>query len=347
MFIKAYKIVHPNLIEECLRPIDNDADSVLVRVDKLAVCKADIRYYLGKRNPTVLAKKYPLIPIHEAVGTVVKDLTNTFKIGDKVILIPNYIDESKCKTCTQIKCMDKDILQNYCPYAKFASSSSDGFLRPFISMNPISLVKYDSKIKDDYAVFSELLSVATAAIRRVQLNKEDNIAIWGDGIMAYVLYIIFAEVYKLPVSVIGLHKDKLSLFKKAKTYLIDELDKKFHNFTILFECVGGQGSESAVNQMIDQSSIGAQLVLMGVSEEKILIDSRRILEKGITLKGVTRSSYEDFAHVSEFLEKENVIEAIKPLVLSVQEINSANDVYNVFEKEINNVSIIGKNLMKF
>lgn len=347
MFVKTYKIVQPELIEEYLQPIEDSEELSLVRVDKLAICKADIRYFLGKRAQSVLAKKYPLIPIHEAVGTVVKDPTHTYKKGDKVILIPNSIDESKCRTCTQTKCMDKDIQQNYCPYAKFASSSSDGFLRPFMAMSPKSLVKYNPNVKDEYAVFSELLSVANAALRRVDLTKEDNIAIWGDGIMAYMVYVIIADVLDLPVSVIGMHKGKLQCFKKAKIYTTEELDESFHNFTVLFEAVGGKGSESAVNQMIGQSSIGAQLILMGVSEDKILVDSRRVLEKGLTLKGVTRSSIEDFQKVSNYLDNEEVIKSLKPLVLSVQNINSANDVYHTFLKEIENTEIIGKNIMGF
>lgn len=347
MFVKTYKIVQPELIEEYLQPIENCETQALVRVEKLAICKADIRYFLGKRSQSVLAKKYPLIPIHEAVGTVIKDPTHTFSRGDKVILIPNSIDESKCRTCAQTKCMDKDIQQNYCPYAKFASSSSDGFLRPFISMNPKSLVSYNPSVKDQYAVFSELLSVANAALRRIDLTKEDNIAVWGDGIMSYMVYIILVDVLNLPVSVIGMHKEKLHYFKKAKVYTTAEIDDIFHNFTVLFEAVGGRGSESAINQMIGQSSIGAQLILMGVSEEKVLIDSRRVLEKGLTLKGVTRSSIEDFQKVSKYLNNEDVIKSLEPLVLSVHNVSSANDVYHTFLKEIENTEIIGKNIMSF
>ena len=99
--------------------------------------------------------------------------------------------------------------------------------------------------------------------------------------------------------------------------------------------------------MIDIAKIGADLVLMGVSEENVSINTRKILEKGICLKGVTRSTNEDFEVVSAALNNPLLVEELKPLVLSVNTIQSVNDVYATYELEINNTKVVGKNLMKF
>ena len=93
MFTNIFKVTSPGVIEEFIDTVEGMDDSVLVKVDVMAICKADIRYYLGNRDPNILNHKYPLAPIHEAVGHVVKDPTGTFKPGDKVILIPNSVDE--------------------------------------------------------------------------------------------------------------------------------------------------------------------------------------------------------------------------------------------------------------
>ena len=75
--------------------------------------------------------------------------------------------------------------------------------------------------------------------------------------------------------------------------------------------------------------------------------SRKILEKGICLKGVTRSTNEDFEVISAALNNPLLVEELKPLVLSVNTIQSVNDVYAIYELEINNTKVVGKNLMKF
>ena len=86
---------------------------------------------------------------------------------------------------------------------------------------------------------------------------------------------------------------------------------------------------------------------MGVSENNVAINTRKILEKGLSIKGVTRSTIEDFDAVSKILENPSLQECLSKLVLSIGQIKSVNDVYHRFEMEINNNTIIGKNLMKF
>ena len=345
MFITKYKVTAPEVIEEFISTLEYDNTKVLVKVDMMAICKADIRYYLGNREKSVLDRKYPLAPIHEAVGIVVKDPTKTFAPGDKVILVPNSINYKKCKKCYFDRCKDADLGENYCPHASFKSSTSDGFMAPFHSIDPSLLVKYHSSIPSEIAVFSELLSVSNAACRRIDFSRANNIALFGDGIMGYMVYLLLTHLYKKKVTVFGLNKDKLSLFKHAETYNFNDYDGK--QFDTLIECVGGKGSEFAINQMIDIAQIGSDLILMGVSEANVAINTRKILEKGLVLKGVTRSTVEDFEKASKAISIKEVQDELKPLVLSIGRIESVNDVYAHFEMVINNLTVIGKNLMRF
>lgn len=345
MFLPVYKVTSPQVIEEFVEHLEYDEKSVLVHVDKMAICKADIRYYLGKRDQHVLERKYPLAPIHEAVGHVIKDPTGTYKKGDKVILIPNSIDPNRCLTCPFTRCKEEEFGENYCPYAQFRSSTCDGFMREIYSCRPDQLVKYDDSIEDAIAVFSELLSVSHAACRRIHLGKVRRVALFGDGIMGYMVYILLVRKYRLDVTLFGMDGEKMKMFKEAeKTKYADYRGEKFDT---LLECVGGNASAFAINQMIDLAAIGADLILMGVAEDNIAVNTRKILEKGLSLKGVTRSSPEDFRQVAALLNREDVREDLKPLVLSVHKITSVNDVYANFEREIENTRIIGKNLMEF
>ncbi|MGM9874159.1 MAG: alcohol dehydrogenase catalytic domain-containing protein [Bacilli bacterium] len=344
MFTNIYKVTSPGVIEEFVDTVDIE-NKVVVKIDTMAICKADIRYYKGDRDPFVLEHKYPLAPIHEAVGVVIKDPTNTFKSGDKVILVPNSIEfDEEIKKEKNRRMLRKDLGENYCQNAIFRSSNADGFLRQYYSCEPSQLVKYDDSVESKYAVFSELLSVSNAAIRRIDFSSVNKLAIFGDGIMGYMTYVMIISSHpEVDLTVFGTNKDKLALFKKAKTFLTNEFNGE--QFDTLIECVGGAFQENVIDSMISFSIVGADLILMGVSENKVKINTRKILEKGLSLKGVTRSSKEDFVLVSEFLNKSEFVDLLKPLVISINQINNLNDIYNCFTKEIDNKTVVGKNLL--
>ena len=345
MFTNIYKVTSPGVLEEFIDTVEDMDKNVLVKVDVMAICKADIRYYLGSRDIHVLERKYPLATIHEAVGHVVKDPTGTFKKGDKVILIPNSVDEEYLTDKSNRRCYRDDLGENYYPKAVFRSSTADGFLRNYYTCKPELLVKYDN-VKPVLAVFSELLSVANAATRRINFEEVERIALFGDGIMAYITYIVLmADHPNLDLTVFGVDAQKLNAFKKAKTAKVETYQGD--KFDTLIECVGGRFSEDAINSMIQLAIPGADLILMGVSEDRVALNTRGILEKGLSLKGVTRSTRKDFEHVAKLIENKEVQKDLSIMVLSENKISSINDVYKCFEADINNRLLIGKNLMKW
>ena len=346
MFQTIYKVTSPGVIEEFIDSIENDANHVLVKVDYMAICKADIRYFLGNREQSVLNHKYPLAPIHEAVGHVIKDPTGNYKSGDKVILIPNSVEQKWLDEFENYRCQRKDLGKNYAIHSTFRSSTTDGFLKPFYAAEPELLMKFDNSIPSNVAVFSELLSVAVAALRRIDFKEAKKIAIFGDGILAYITYIVMCKDHPdVDLTIYGIDKNKLSMFKEFKTRTYD--DYKGEKYDTMIEIVGGKYSSNAINIMIDWAVVGADLILMGVSEDKVPINTRLVLEKGLSLKGVTRSDRSDFEHVAEILKDEKVKEQLKVMVLSENTISSVNDIYRSYEEEINNRTIIGKHIMKW
>ena len=346
MFQTIYKVTSPGVIEEFIDSVDLTKDQTLVKVDYMAICKADIRYFLGNRDQNVLNHKYPLAPIHEAVGHVIKDPTGTYKSGDKVILVPNSVDEKYLNDFENERCKRKDLGKNYAIHSTFRSSTTDGFLKQFYVAKPELLVKFDSKIPSNLAVFSELLSVSVAALRRINFNETKHIAIFGDGILAYITYIVMRADHKdTKLTVYGIDKNKLAMFKEAETRTYD--DYKGEKYDTMIEIVGGKYSADAINKMIDWATVGADLILMGVSEEKVPLNTRLVLEKGLSLKGVTRSDREDFEHVAKLLESKDVQEKIKPMILTENTITTVNDIYRCYEEDISNRTVIGKNIMKW
>ena len=49
MFTNIYKVTSPTVIEKFVDNVELETDKVVVKVDYMAICKADIRYFLGAR----------------------------------------------------------------------------------------------------------------------------------------------------------------------------------------------------------------------------------------------------------------------------------------------------------
>lgn len=346
MLGKSYKIVEPKRFDLYIEDIKCARDEAIVKIEYGAICKADLRYYVGDRDSRTLGFKYPMNLLHEAVGTIVVDKTNTYKVGDRVVLSPNIVNniEKKCEHCV---CNIPELGENYCPQAKFASSNYNGFGKEYVNYPVSNLIKIPLEIDFKVATFIELISVSIAIYRRLKLKGNETLAIWGDGILGYILSVVLRHLHMDGrIIAIGKHKDKLSQFTVDKYFMIGDKNIRNENINIAYECVGGQSSKLAINEAIDNIAVGGDVILTGVAESTIDINTRKILEKGISIHGVTRSNNDDFKKAVEILNNDVVRINISKLILSEFEINNIIDYYDIFEKEINNKRL-GKNILKF
>lgn len=329
MINQIYQLTKPKFInvkysEENL----NDKEKVIIRPNFMALCHADQRYYQGKRDPKVLAKKLPMALIHECAGVVIADPTNTFKIGQKVVMIPNQPPRAS----------DSEFYENYMEGTHFLSSGYDGFMREYVALPADRVVAYDD-VEDSVAAITEFISVGMHAMDRfmkISNSKKERIAVIGDGSLAYVMANIIN--YTLPnaeIIVIGRHWEKLDLFGFAKEkYLTDDIpaDLKFDHG---FECCGGDGSGYAINDLIKYIKPQGSLVLMGVSEYKVAINTRDVLEKGLTLIGSSRSGRVDFEKAIEMLQNKKFERRFKNIIYLEDPVRSINDIHKVFATDLN------------
>ena len=75
-------------------------------------------------------------------------------------------------------------------------------------------------------------------------------------------------------------------------------------------------------------------MLLGVSENKVAINTRDILEKGLTLIGSSRSGIEDFKKAVLFLEDEKFRKRINRIIFEDRPVNSVQDIHRVFETDL-------------
>lgn len=329
MINNIYQLVKPKLINVEFEELSlNVNNHVIVRPNYMALCHADQRYYQGRRDPKVLAKKLPMALIHECCGTVLADPTHTYKPGQKVVLIPNQPPQAS----------DEEFFENYMKGSKFLSSGFNGFMQELVALPTDRVVAYDD-VDDRIAAISEFLSVGQHAYNRFEIvshSRKERIAIIGDGSLSYVVANILN--YYLPnteLIVVGRHYEKLSIFNFVKEqYLASDLPENLE-FDHAFECTGGDGSAYAINDVIDHIRPQGTLILMGVSENKVNINTRDILEKGMTLIGSSRSGREDFEKVVEMLKDKKIQKRLKSIILEEKPVKNINDIHRVFAVDLN------------
>lgn len=329
MIVQSYRLFSPRQIRTDFINVPIEKKSILVRPTYLSICAADQRYYQGRRDPQILAKKLPMALIHEAVGEVVYDPEGEFSVGDKVVMIPNTPIEH-----------DDVIKENYLRSSYFRSSGYDGFMQSVVSVERTRVIKYNN-IEDRIAVLLELLSVGMNALEHFESYshlKKQTIGVWGDGNVGFATALILKKTFpNAKLVVFGASNEKLHYFQFAdEIHHVSEIPEDL-KIDHAFECVGGTKSEDAINQIIDMINPQGTIALMGVSENNIPINTRMVLEKGLTIIGNSRSGYEDFEAAINFIENNSDVPGYLSSIISDEiEVKTIKDINNAFEKDISN-----------
>lgn len=304
------------------------ADQVIVKPQYLALCHADQRYYTGQRERTVLERKLPMALIHEGCGEVLYDPTGTFLPGEKVVMIPNV----------PAKQHGDIVMENYEKGASFLSSGKDGFLQEYVELPADRLVSCRG-IPDKVAAVTEFVSVAAHSIRRFRMCSheiKDTIGVWGDGSLAFVVSSLLKMAFpESRVIVVGRNPAKLQYFSFAdECYLREDLPEDFEA-DHAFECCGGEGSYYAVDDIIRFINPQGTVMLMGVSENKIAVNTRDVLEKGLILIGSSRSGREDFENAVRYMQDTKFQRRLKLIIYEDEPVQSIEGIHRVFQTDAN------------
>lgn len=329
MISRIYRLMDTKRIELVQREVPYRCGTVIIKPDYLAICAADQRYYLGKRKKEVLNKKLPMALIHEATGTVLYDSSKQFKSGSKAVLIPLEMGEESSL-----------VKGNYRVDSKFASSGVDGFMRDIVALPHNRVVP----ITEGYSVihvFTEVLSVALGAVQAFEQscrNERKTFGVWGDGSMGFVMGLVLRCLYpKSQIFVFGKTARKLQKFSFAtRSFYIDQIPKGLE-IDHAFECVGNSGSEYAISQIVDVIAPQGSINLLGVSEDAIAINTRKILDKGLQLIGNSRSDENDFRRAVKLIQEDKLCRRyLQMLISEVIEVKSENDIPHAFDQDVLN-----------
>lgn len=226
----------------------------------------------------------------------------------------------------------------------------DGFLQEYVSISPKRLVRLPDDINMNVAAFTEIVSVSVHAISRfdkIAHACRRRIGVWGDGNLGYITALFIKKMFpETKLYIFGVSREKLADFTFADaTYHVNEIPKDLW-IDHAFECVGGNGSPIAIEQIIGVVKPEATVSILGVSEYPVPVNTRMILEKGLRFFGSSRSGVADFEKTVEMYEKyPEITDYLGNIVSSVNTVRTINDIKAAFEKDSRKA--FGKTIMKW
>jgi len=339
MINQVYRLVSPRQFEITYKDESLISNKVVVRPTHLSICAADQRYYTGTRGEQAMKEKLPMALIHEGVGEVVFDLTGQFNIGTRVVMVPNTPTET-----------DPIIGENYLRTSKFRSSGYDGFMQDYVFLDRDRLIELPKNINMEVAAFTELVTITVHALSRLENRahlKREVFGVWGDGNLGYITCLLLKYLYpKSKVIIFGKTDYKLNQFSFVdETIKINEIPETLR-IDHAIECAGNKGSQYAIDQAIDHINPEGTISLLGVSEYPVEINTRMVLEKGLTLFGSSRSGADDFQRTVDIYKKyPEVVEYLSKLIGEVHNVKKINEITNAFEGDLSNSW--GKTVMRW
>lgn len=182
--------------EDLPRPVPGEGES-LVRLLMAAVCNTDKEILRGYRPD------FKGVMGHEFVG-VVEESPEASLIGRRVVGELNAACGKciYCRTGRPTHCTDRRVLGMH---------DKDGCFGEYMTIRTELLHPVPEGLPTEKAIYTEPLAAAFEIMTQVSFAKERNIAVLGDGRLAYcVVQAMRAEDHE--VTVIGKHPEKLALF---------------------------------------------------------------------------------------------------------------------------------------
>ncbi|WP_269410361.1 alcohol dehydrogenase catalytic domain-containing protein [Lentibacillus daqui] len=298
---RAYQLIEPEKFEEVILQHAVNNDQVVVQPSLASICHADMRYYTGQRRKEALQRKLPMALFHEGIGHVVKSKDGSLAKGQRVVMVPNIpARRLKDNTIDDNPSSNRRVVKdNYLPDSVFLGSGYDGIGQQYLVLPTENVIPIPDHVPDEIAVLAELTSVSLHAASHVSgYLCCGKVAVFGDGPVGYLTAATLHHVFDIPkenLLVFGAIRERLAHFDFAITHLVHDFNfREEEDVVAVMECTGGAFSKNAINQAIDLIEPQGKITLMGVSEEHVPLNTRDVLEKGLTICGSSRSTDEEF-----------------------------------------------------
>lgn len=317
-------------VEEAEKPKPK-ANEVVVEVEASALCGTDLHILDG----TLLNKAYkqpPLIVGHEWAGTVV-DLGSSakkFEIGDRVFSAPSF-SCGFCKFCLEGR-------SNLCDKRGVFGLHAPGSNAEYIAAPQESLYHLPKGISFKVGcLMGDTLGTAYHAIRRVQVQPGDIVALWGLGPVGMTI----AQMAKvagaakvIAVDVVPSRLEQITNLGIADLAINSNEKDVVREIKELTSGAGADitieatGVDQALGQAFDSLRKGGKLLLVGTHSKNFNLWSLAVMYREISIIGT-------FAHVPVEAERfVNLVESgrikLEPLITHEFGLDEVNTAFELF-----------------
>jgi threonine dehydrogenase-like Zn-dependent dehydrogenase len=227
-----------------------DPYTAIVKVHLAGICSTDLQIFKGYM-------KFRGVPGHEFVGSVSQGPKEW--LGKRVVGEINF-GCGKCELCARD-------LTRHCPNRTVMGIvNADGAFAEYVAVPAENLHPVPGSISDEQAVFTEPLAAAFEILRQIQISMGDEILIIGDGKLGSLC----AQVLRLTgakVTVLGKHRDKLELIKRAgvRTILLNDWQPRL--FDVVVEATGSAvGLDLAISAVRPRGTLVLKSTIAGAHQ---------------------------------------------------------------------------------
>jgi threonine dehydrogenase-like Zn-dependent dehydrogenase len=308
------------------------SSEVLIKSKYASICGSDQHIFTGDFHPRT---KLPLIPGHEFMGTVEEigsDVTGV-GIGDRVAVDP-IIWCGECPACKR---------QHYpaCTSLKLLGVDMDGGFGQYVVAKPHMLYRLTDRIPDKFGSLVEVLGIGFHSVNRAEVQKDDDIAIWGTGKVGNCILQAVKIRTEGQVFLIDLIDDRLKIAKNAYPEVTTINALKQDPLEVIREKTDGKGVDIAFEAVGHDTSNGLTLnpvrgciniirgagkvVVLGLGDEPSPVVFKELIWKEAQIIA-SRVSHGEFAEVIDNMDKGK----LKPDIL-ISDIFKASEVQTAFE----------------
>ncbi len=327
---RIFEVVGPYKMRERWEEINEIPDGCMLLKTRLTgICHADLRYVSCSRPPEILRERLPLCVLHEGIAEVagIGEHVHGFRRGDLVVVVPNipcYVHDPErypdiYRACRA--CRPGGAGENLCEDVRFLASNAHGLCRTSLVHPASCAFAVPPEVPEEAAVLTEPLTVIKRAVKQASVDFDDKVAVLGGGVMGFFLATVLSRIVGIPkrnllvTDIFDFKLEKFTDFATAVNTKEKPLGGEFlSSFDVAFECAGGKAAEATIDQALSLLSSGGMCLLVGVSEGKVPTRTRKVLEKGLTLKGTTRSAAIDYPEVLEWLRLKDFRKILKRIV---------------------------------
>ncbi len=250
---------------------------VLIRLHMVGVCGSDVHMF--KNGPSTDG---PLTIGHEGIGVIVdtgKGIPEE-RVGERVVIEPN-IPCLHCPECREGK-------GNLCRNKRKIGVSEHGCFAEYVVLPGEFAHRLPESIADRDAVAIEPTVVALSALNRSSARPGETIAVIGLGAIGMLLtHIALSFGYRVLVTDFIESKVKMAVKMGAVFVRGEEISKgnigaletacREAGVATVFECAG---SGKSATMAIKAAPLGADVIVLGLSEDPASFSPRLLSQKG-------------------------------------------------------------------